>query len=122
VCVCACARGQVLSTIRKHFGAGGERIRYTLPPLVIASLRLALRYERKKAEDELWVKKTQKVFQFSHQTASALGKAGQHEMALRLFLQCALAADVCNFETIAYEFITQARTPSPPPLAQPPSS
>ena len=97
----------MLSTIRKHFGAGGDRIRYTLPPLVIQSLRLALRYEKKKNDDELWVKKTQKVFQYSHQTTSALAKAGQHEIALRLFLQCAQAADVCMFETIAYEFLTQ---------------
>ena len=100
---------QVLTTIRKHFGAGGDRIRFTLTPLVIASLRLALRYEKKKNDDELWVKKTQKVFQFSHQTTSALAKSGQFEMAFKLFLQCAQAADVCNFETIAYEFITQVR-------------
>lgn len=99
---------QLLLAIRKHFGAGGDRIRYTLPPLVISSLRLALRYEKLKNDDENWTKKCQKVFQYSHQTTSALVKAGHHEISLRLFLQCAQAADICEFETIAYEFVTQA--------------
>jgi len=99
---------QLLLAIRKHFGAGGDRIRFTLPPLVFSSLKLGLRYEKLKDEDENWTKKCQKVFQYSHQTTSALMKAGHHEISLRLFLQCAQAADVCNLETIAYEFVTQA--------------
>jgi len=98
----------LLTTIRKQFGAGGNRIKFTLPPLLISSLRLALRYEKLKSEDELWAKKCQKVFQFSHQTATALFKANHFEVSLRLFLQCAQAADVCQFETIAYEFMTQS--------------
>lgn len=99
---------QLLSTIRKHFGAGGARIKYTLPSLVFASLRLANRYLKSQSEDQAWEKKCQKVFQFSHQTTTALVKAGHYELCLRLFLQCAQAADACSFETIAYEFITQS--------------
>ena len=79
-----------------------------MPPLLFSSLRLALRYEKSKNEDELWAKKGQKVFQFSHQTATALVKANHFDISLRLFLQCAQAADVCQFETIAYEFMTQS--------------
>lgn len=99
---------KLLSTIRKQFGAGGNRIKFTLPPLLFSSLRLALRYEKSKGEDELWAKKCQKVFQFSHQTTTALVKANHFDISLRLFLQCAQAADVCQFETIAYEFMTQS--------------
>jgi vacuolar protein sorting-associated protein 35 len=59
---------KILTVIRKNFGAGGEyRIKYTLPPLVFAALQLARVYFQNKSEDELWSKKTQKIFQFCHQ-------------------------------------------------------
>jgi hypothetical protein len=58
-------------------------------------------------QDELWEKKAQKVFQYVHQTTSALAKADYPALALRLFLQCALAADNMRFEAIAYEFFTR---------------
>lgn len=58
-------------------------------------------------QDELWEKKSQKVFQYVHQTTSALAKADYPALALRLFLQCALAADDVRFEAIAYEFFTR---------------
>lgn len=39
----------------------------------------------------------------------ALSKTNLPDLSLRLFLQCAQASDKCGneFETIAYEFITQ---------------
>lgn len=99
---------QLLVAIRKHFGAGGDRIVYTLPPLIIASLRLAVQYYRARESDESWEKKINKVFQFSLQTTLALVKSGHTDVALRLFLQCAQAADICGIESIAYEFVTQS--------------
>ncbi|BFZ13558.1 hypothetical protein BsWGS_16597 [Bradybaena similaris] len=102
----------ILSTARKHFGAGGDkRIKYTLPPIVFAAYRLAFRYKQLQAEDDNWEKKCQKIFQFCHQTIGALIKAEQAEIPLRLFLQGSLVAGQIGFEnseTVAYEFLSQA--------------
>jgi len=96
---------------RKHFGQGGpKRIRYTLVPLVFRVLKLANRLKQQKEEDEEWGQKAKKVFKFALDTTSALAKTNLPDLSLRLFLQCAQAADLCGsaFETIAYEFLTQA--------------
>lgn len=102
----------ILNTARKHFGNGGnQRIKYTLPPLVFQEYKLAFRYKEISEEDDKWEKKCQKIFQFCHQTITALIKAEMAELPLRLFLQGALAAGQIKFEnheTIAYEFVSQA--------------
>lgn len=102
----------ILSAARKHFGVGGnKRICHTLPPLVFEAYQLALKYTSMKDEDELWQKKCQKIFQFSHQTIMALVKAELAELPLRLFLQGVLTINQIDFEnreTVAYEFLSQA--------------
>lgn len=102
----------ILSTARKHFGAGGNRrIKYSLPPIVFQAYQLAFRYKTLKNEDEMWEKKCQKIFQFCHQTITALIKAELAELPLRLFLQGAIAVGLMefeNYETVAYEFMSQA--------------
>ncbi|XP_065183699.1 vacuolar protein sorting-associated protein 35-like isoform X2 [Sycon ciliatum] len=102
----------ILTTARKHFGNGGEnRIRFTLPALVFAAYRLSLCYYKIREEDEKWSKKCGKIFQFAHQTITALAKADMSELALRLFIQGSLTANQINFdqsETVAYEFFSQA--------------
>ncbi|XP_033755226.1 vacuolar protein sorting-associated protein 35-like [Pecten maximus] len=102
----------ILNTARKHFGSGGDhRIKFTLPPIVFAAYRLAMRYREQQEEDENWERKCQKIFQFCHQTIGALIKAEMAEIPLRLFLQGAMAAgqiDFENHETVAYEFMSQA--------------
>ncbi|XP_063226754.1 vacuolar protein sorting-associated protein 35 isoform X2 [Bacillus rossius redtenbacheri] len=102
----------ILSTARKHFKAGGnKRIKYTLPPIVFQAYQLAFRYKEVRDEDEMWEKKCQKIFQFCHQTITALIKAELAELPLRLFLQGAIAVDQIEFEnheTVAYEFMSQA--------------
>ena len=63
------------------------------------------------AQDELWEKKIQKIFSFCHQCITALAKAEQTLLALRLFLVGAQVADAApcdKSESIAYEFMTQA--------------
>ncbi len=64
-------------------------------------------------KDDKWEKKTQKIFQFCHQTISALIKeAEMAEVPLRLFLQGALIIDqipFSNSETVAYEFMSQVK-------------
>lgn len=102
----------IVMTARKHFGSGGnKRIRYTLPPLVFQSYQLAFKYRSLSDKDDKWEKKCNKIFQFCHQTISALIKAELAELPLRLFLQGALVAGQIkfeNYETVAYEFISQA--------------
>ena len=63
-------------------------------------------------KDDKWEKKCQKIFHFCHQTIGALIKAEMAELPLRLFLQGALTAGEIgfeNYETVAYEFISQVR-------------
>ncbi|KAJ3300681.1 Vacuolar protein sorting-associated protein 35 [Borealophlyctis nickersoniae] len=133
----------LLSTARKHFGEGGEiRIRFTLPPLVIASIKLARKFRGRVDEDDSADGKLQTLFKFLHQTVSSLARAREHfaddeesgpifrdenplptntskighgllappDMALRLFLMAAQAADESGFEELAYEFFVQAFT------------
>jgi len=98
-------------TARKHFGQGGpKRIKHTLVPLVFRALKLAVLLKHQEHQDEEWGTKARKVFKFAHETVTALMKINLPETSLRLFLQCAQSAGKCgnDFETIAYEFVTQA--------------
>eukprot|EP01006_Ploeotia_vitrea_P035991 TRINITY_DN65957_c0_g1_i1.p1 TRINITY_DN65957_c0_g1~~TRINITY_DN65957_c0_g1_i1.p1 ORF type:complete len:795 (-),score=534.20 TRINITY_DN65957_c0_g1_i1:64-2295(-) len=102
---------QLYATARQHYGRGGvRRIQHSLPPLVFGSLALAARAhekEQKRDEDDPPKVKTKKILGFVHEIISALA---QHypELALRLFLQAAAAADAMQYEDIAYEFLSQA--------------
>eukprot|EP00262_Sarcandra_glabra_P014219 TRINITY_DN40_c3_g1_i2.p1 TRINITY_DN40_c3_g1~~TRINITY_DN40_c3_g1_i2.p1 ORF type:complete len:768 (+),score=152.45 TRINITY_DN40_c3_g1_i2:216-2306(+) len=49
-----------------------------------------------------------KIFQLLHQTIEILSSVPSPELALRLYLQCAEAANDCDLEPVAYEFFTQA--------------
>ncbi|KAL6002255.1 hypothetical protein ACLOJK_034185 [Asimina triloba] len=49
-----------------------------------------------------------KIFQLLNQTIEALSFVPSPELALRLYLQCAEAANDCDLEPVAYEFFTQA--------------
>lgn len=71
-------------------------MRYTLPPLVFQAYQLAFKY--RDIKDDKWEKKCTKIFQFCHQTITALVKAELAELPLRLFLQGALAIDQIGFE------------------------
>jgi len=98
-------------TARKHFGQGGpKRIKHTLTPLIFRALKLATRLKEQEQEDAEWTSKAIKVFKFAHETVTALSRTNLPDLSLKLFLQCAQAANKCGtpFETIAYEFFTQA--------------
>ena len=51
-----------------------------------------------------------KLLQFLHQTVAALADVGEHDVALRLFLEAAKLADASGMEPIAYEFFERAMT------------
>jgi len=97
--------------VRKQFGAGGvKRIQHTLIPLIFRVLQLAQKLRAQhEAEDEAWLQTGSKLFKFLYETVNALaGTNTLPELCLRLFLQCAQAASLCDFERIAYQFLTQA--------------
>lgn len=106
---------EVYRFARKHFGQGGvRRFRYTLVPLVFAYLRLAVRIHHDGEEDENGERegdvpqvREERVFQFTLEILEVL--AGQHpDLALRLYLDSALAADRCGLSRIVYELMSQA--------------
>ena len=93
---------------RKHFGQGGiKRIQYTLVPLVFGALRLAQTLYRVESSGKKGKTSIRKILQFVHEIVTALA-SNFHQLAFRLFLQCAQTADACHFEAISYEFISQA--------------
>ncbi|KAB7506789.1 Vacuolar protein sorting-associated protein 35 [Armadillidium nasatum] len=95
-------------------GGGAKRVLHTLPPLIFKAYQLAFEYYYKQAEDDKWSKKVNKIFQFCHQTITALVKHEFAEIPIRLFLQGALAVDNIPFEshqTVAYEFMSQLDCP-----------
>lgn len=114
---------------------GGERIRYTFPPLTSSAIQLARRYKlqdnqvsffavRQKpvphyhltfadmvTKDEQWEKKIAALFRFIHQVIALLeSKTESSDMCLRLYLLAGQSADECGFEDVAYEFFVQAFT------------
>ncbi|CEP16622.1 hypothetical protein [Parasitella parasitica] len=101
----------LLSAARKQFGDGGDRIRYTFPPLIVSAVKLARRYKLLEEQDEIWEKKTSALFRFIHQVISTLyHKCEVADNCLHLFLLAGQSADECGFEEIAYEFFVEAFT------------
>ncbi|CAO3591925.1 unnamed protein product [Absidia cylindrospora] len=99
----------LLSAARKQFGDGGERIRYTFPPLIVSAVKLARRYKLQQEQDEVWEKKTSTLFRFIHQVISTLNhKCDAADVCLHLFLMAGQSADEIGFEEIAYEFFVEA--------------
>lgn len=93
---------------RKAFEQGGpERIIHTYPSLVFAALSLIRRVFAKEREKEEITYKSKRMFQYAHEIATTLSSHSPN-IALRLFLQGALAADECQYEPIAYEFVVKA--------------
>jgi vacuolar protein sorting-associated protein 35 len=102
---------KIYKSARTHFGQGGvKRIPYTLVPLVFQSLKLTQLVTAREAEGVELATSSRKVLQFVHEIVTALA-ANCPDVSLKLFLQCALAADHCDFEAIAYEFVTQVHMP-----------
>lgn len=108
---------KIYLTARKFFTQGGSlRIRHTLIPLAFRALRLVSKIKDQRAsgalqlDDEDWNKIGKKLFQFVHETVTAISNIKLSEESLRLYLQAAQAASYCEFETISYEFLTRAFT------------
>ncbi|KAJ6305110.1 hypothetical protein OIU78_020618 [Salix suchowensis] len=105
---------QIICTVKKHIMTGGpRRLPFTVPPLVFSSLKLVRRLQGSQDQEENPFAdesstSPKKIFQLLNQTIEALLIVPAPELALRLYLQCAEAANDCDLEPVAYEFFTQA--------------
>lgn len=101
----------LLQTARKHFVDGGERIKFTLPPLITSAIKLARRYKLRERKEPNWETKMLTLYKFIHQVISILyNKVESSDICLRLFLLAAQSADESGFEELAYEFYVQSFT------------
>lgn len=104
---------KLLQTARKEFTEGGDRIRWTFPPLIVAAIKLARRYKYYEAyiSPDTWEPSLSTLFKFIHQCTSILyTKVEASEICLRLYLLALSAADEAGLEELAYEFAVQAFT------------
>ncbi|GAA6009377.1 retromer subunit VPS35 [Rhodotorula paludigena] len=106
----------LLQTARREFTEGGERIRWTFPPLIVAAIKLARRYKqlqssRRSLPPDEWDARVSHLFKFIHQCTSILyNKVEASDVCLRLYLLALAAADETGHEELAYEFAVQAFT------------
>ncbi|KAI5992917.1 vacuolar protein sorting-associated protein 35 [Pisolithus albus] len=102
---------ELLQTARKHFEAGGERMRYTFPALITSSIKLCRRYKNREHLEEDWQSKVTTILKFVRQCTSILAtQVDAPAPALRLFLLAAQIASECGseFADLAYDFYVQA--------------
>lgn len=71
---------QLLSAARKHFGEGGDvRIRFSLPPLVISSIKLTQKFQNLASLDETMKNsRLTLLYKFIHQTLTSLSRAQEY--------------------------------------------
>ncbi|KAL1305978.1 hypothetical protein AAFC00_004114 [Neodothiora populina] len=105
---------KLLQATRDALAQGGERIKYTTPALVTASLKLARRYKAREHLQDDWSTQSTALYKFCHSLISTLytrvSTPGAPDLALRLFISSGMVADQCQFEEVAYEFFAQAFT------------
>ena len=101
---------KLLNMLRKRMGAAGpKRIGVTMPGLVMASIRLAVRVRQLEQGEATDFKITaKKVLEFVYQTMQKALGADFPETTFRLYLMAAQASNVCGFQNITYEFVQQA--------------
>ncbi|KIM81736.1 hypothetical protein PILCRDRAFT_488550 [Piloderma croceum F 1598] len=102
---------ELLQTARRHFEAGGERMRFTFPALITASIKLCRRYKNREHVEDNWKTKVENILKFVRQLTSILStQVEAPTIALRLFLLAAQIADECGFEDLTYDLYVQAFT------------
>ncbi|KAI9832883.1 MAG: hypothetical protein M1819_003913 [Sarea resinae] len=103
---------KLLQITRKAFAEGNERIKFTTPALITASIKLARRYKTREHYDDNWSSQSSALYKFMHTSLSALYTRvnGAADLCLRLFIACGQVADQTGFEEVSYEFFAQAFT------------
>lgn len=107
----------LLQAARREFTEGGDRIRWTFPPLIVAAIKLSRRYKqlqstRNSLPPDEWDVRLSALFKFIHQCTSILYNKidSASDICLRLYLLALAAADETGQEELAYEFAVQAFT------------
>jgi vacuolar protein sorting-associated protein 35 len=102
---------QLLVAARTVFQSSetGERIKYTLPPLIASAIHLTRRYKYREHFLQDFEQKLDQLFRFIHQVTSQLYNKvdSSSEICLRLNLLALQAADDAKVEGLAYEFAVQ---------------
>ncbi|KAK7023797.1 vacuolar protein sorting-associated protein 35 [Favolaschia claudopus] len=100
---------ELLQIARRHFDAGGERMRFTFPALITSSIKLCRRYKNREHLENDWQTKVSAILKFCRQLTFILAsQVDAPTIALRLFLLAAQIADECEFEDLAYDLYVQA--------------
>ncbi|KAL1542893.1 Vacuolar protein sorting-associated protein 35B [Salvia divinorum] len=102
---------KIICTVWKHVKSGGpKRLPFTVPSLVFSALKLVRRLQGQDGDvgGEEVPATPKKIFQLLNQIIETLSVVPAPELALRLYLQCAEAANDCDLEPVAYDFFTQA--------------
>ncbi|KAF2760943.1 vacuolar protein sorting-associated protein 35 [Pseudovirgaria hyperparasitica] len=103
---------KLIQSTRKAFAEGNERVRFTSPALLTASIKLARCFKAREHYDDNWSSQSSSLYKFMHSLLSTLYArvGGAAELSLRLFVGCGQVADQTGFEEVAYEFFAQAFT------------
>ncbi|KAL0950492.1 hypothetical protein HGRIS_007303 [Hohenbuehelia grisea] len=100
---------ELLQVARRHFDAGGDRMRFTFPALITSAIKLCRRYKNREHLEDDWRTKVANILKFVRQLTSILAtQVEAPAIALRLFLLAAQIADECRFEDLTYDFYVQA--------------
>ncbi|XP_055802789.1 vacuolar protein sorting-associated protein 35A-like [Solanum dulcamara] len=102
---------KMICAVKKHILTGGpKRLPFTVPPLIFNSLKFVRRlhsHDENVPEEEASAMR-KNFFQILNQIIEALSVVPVPELALKLYLECAEAANDSDLEPVAYEFFTQA--------------
>ncbi|XP_058725396.1 vacuolar protein sorting-associated protein 35B-like [Vicia villosa] len=102
---------KIICTVKKHIMSGGpKRLPFTIPSLIFSALKLIRQLQGQDGDitGEEEPATPRKIFQILNETIEVLSSVSSPELALRLYLHCAEAANDCDLEPVAYEFFTQA--------------
>ncbi|KAK7853524.1 vacuolar protein sorting-associated protein 35b [Quercus suber] len=102
---------KIICTVKKSIMNGGpRRLPFTVPPLIFSALRLIRQLQGQDGDvaGEAVPATPKKIFQILNEMIESLSAVPSPELELRLYLQCAEAANDCGLEPVAYEFFTQA--------------
>ncbi|WFC99956.1 retromer complex subunit Vps35 [Malassezia yamatoensis] len=99
----------LLSILRKYLVQGADCVRFTFPPLIMDTIKLARRYRAWQHIDKDWHSHMTMLLFFIHQLISTLyNQVESSELSLRLFLLATEVADENGFEDLAYEYLVQS--------------
>ncbi|CAJ2675777.1 vacuolar sorting-associated protein 35B-like protein [Trifolium pratense] len=102
---------KIICTVKKHIMSGGpRRLPFTVPSLIFSALKLIRQLQAQGGDiaGEEEPATPRKLFQLLNETIEVLSSLSSPELALRMYLHCAEAANDCDLEPVAYEFFTQA--------------